>query len=174
MNVSYVVANPRRITFCCIQSLHVLPRECARVASGSLHVLHRGVCKCPYFIRERVYAYTLPPGFSLGSSYSSIRQCAILVYRLICVDLTDSQKFFVARCCYNLYGILWFCGIFFVENLELSFLFLIFAASLVSPMGCSGRSYFMRKTFSNRNKHLRLFCIISKPKTICLTANPGV
>ena len=29
--------------------MHVQPRESARVASGTLHVLPRGVCKYPYF-----------------------------------------------------------------------------------------------------------------------------
>ena len=43
--------------------MHVQPRESARVASGSLHVLPRGLCKYPYFICERVYAYTLPPAY---------------------------------------------------------------------------------------------------------------
>ena len=40
---------------CYLRSLHVLSRESARVTSG--------VCKYPYFMSERVYAYTLPPAY---------------------------------------------------------------------------------------------------------------
>ena len=52
MNVSYVVANPRRITFCCLRSLHVFPR---------------GLCKYPYFKGFHHIAMIFLPDFLYNS-----------------------------------------------------------------------------------------------------------
>ena len=47
--------------------MHVLPRECARVASGSLHVLPRGLCKYPYFKGFHHIAMFFLPDFLYNS-----------------------------------------------------------------------------------------------------------
>lgn len=56
-----------------------------------------------------------------------------------------------------------------------NFLFFLFNFDhrLVSPLGVNGRSYYIRKTFS-KEQTPTLFCKISEPKTICLTAESGV